>query len=251
MLSPQRGSRPGFHRSSYTRFNRRDLFLDFSFCIVGIKVFIFYLSEYFEFQICFLSSSSQSHAESFENHPQQLFLEPKCTKFGKKSKSTCKKSIQIHYKSSQIQSEAPTTSSHMPPSFHRPPHRHVWRGGGCFTLDFWRFPVDLDGFLACGFAVISLLSTRHIQKTSPSEPGSFYFSPEITSCLFRQVYFFLNQNLLSFKQIRTFFRRVCAFTNSFVGMKEPNTIPIKSIYWFLCRTFLVGSFGCPDLSEQL
>ena len=36
----------------------------------------------------------------------------------------------------------------------------VGRGGGCFTLKFFRFPMDLGGFLAHGFALISLLSTR-------------------------------------------------------------------------------------------
>ena len=52
---------------------------------------------------------------------------------------------------------------------------HVGRGGGCFTLDFCRFPLDLGGFLARGFTCIFLLSTRHFQKTSPSELGSFSF----------------------------------------------------------------------------
>ena len=35
---------------------------------------------------------------------------------------------------------------------------HVGRGCGCFTMDLNRFPMDLGGFLARGFALISLLS---------------------------------------------------------------------------------------------
>ena len=38
--------------------------------------------------------------------------------------------------------------------------------GGCFTVDFFRFPMDLGGFLAHGFALISLLSTKHFQNPS-------------------------------------------------------------------------------------
>ena len=48
---------------------------------------------------------------------------------------------------------------------------HVERGGGCFTIDFCRFPMNFAGSLAREFALISSLSTRHFQKTSPSEPG--------------------------------------------------------------------------------
>ena len=36
-----------------------------------------------------------------------------------------------------------------------------WGGRGGWGMDFYRFPVDLGGFLACGFAFISLLSTKH------------------------------------------------------------------------------------------
>ena len=43
---------------------------------------------------------------------------------------------------------------------------HVGRGGGCFTMDFCRFPIDLGGFLARGFAFISLLSTKYFQNIS-------------------------------------------------------------------------------------
>ena len=63
------------------------------------------------------------------------------------------------------------------------------RHGGCFTLDFCRFRIDVAGFLACGFAFISLLSTRHFQKTSPSEQGSFCFLlSEIMPFMFHQFY---------------------------------------------------------------
>jgi len=42
----------------------------------------------------------------------------------------------------------PTTSSHMPPPSHLPTHpQHVGRGGGCFALDFCRFPKILADFL--------------------------------------------------------------------------------------------------------
>ena len=41
---------------------------------------------------------------------------------------------------------------------------HVGRGGLCFTMNVWRFPMDLDGFLACGFPLIFLLSTKHFQN---------------------------------------------------------------------------------------
>ena len=61
--------------------------------------------------------------------------------FDQRCKSTCKKSTQIFWKSLEIHSEGPT-SSHMPLS-----PQHAGRVGGCFTLDFWRFPVDLVDFL--------------------------------------------------------------------------------------------------------
>ena len=48
--------------------------------------------------------------------------------------------------------------------------QHVGIGGGGFTTDFCRLPMDLGGFLAWGVACISLLVTRHVQKTSTSEP---------------------------------------------------------------------------------
>ena len=47
------------------------------------------------------------------NHPKKLFLGPKRATFDKRCKSRCKKSTQIHWESTEIQSEAPTTSSHM------------------------------------------------------------------------------------------------------------------------------------------
>ena len=42
------------------------------------------------------------------------------------------------------------------------------RGGGCFIMDFCRFPMDLGGCLARGFAFISLLSTRHFHPLAGS-----------------------------------------------------------------------------------
>ena len=38
--------------------------------------------------------------------------------------------------------------------------------GGCFTVDFYAFAMDLGGFLARGFAHISSLSTKRLQKTN-------------------------------------------------------------------------------------
>ena len=43
------------------------------------------------------------------------------------------------------------------------------------TMDCCKDRVDLGGALAHGLALISLLSTRHVQKTSLSEPGSCSF----------------------------------------------------------------------------
>ena len=50
---------------------------------------------------------------------------------------------------------------------HPPPFSHMLgrgghggRGGRGFTTDLFRFPVDFSGYLARGFALISLLSTK-------------------------------------------------------------------------------------------
>ena len=55
----------------------------------------------------------QNHA-SHGNYVNKSFLDPKRDKFDKQYESMCKTSTQIHEKSSEIQGEAPTTSSHMP-----------------------------------------------------------------------------------------------------------------------------------------
>ena len=39
---------------------------------------------------------------------------------------------------------------------------HAGRGGGCFTMDFCRFPMDLGGFLARGFALFFQLCTFRV-----------------------------------------------------------------------------------------
>ena len=72
------------------------------------------------------------------------FLNSKRDKFDKKCKSMCKKPNQIQWESVEIHSDAPTK---------------------CFTFELCRFDLDLGGFLARGFALISLLSTKHLQKS--------------------------------------------------------------------------------------
>ena len=46
------------------------------------------------------------------------------------------------------------STHHLFPHTERPP-RHVGRGGGCFTMDFWRFSKDSGGFLARGLCFLS------------------------------------------------------------------------------------------------
>ena len=74
----------------------------------------------------------------------------------------CKKCTQIHWKSEEINNEAHTTSSLMLEGGAMVGGGHVGRGGVCFTMDFCRFPMDLGGFLACGFALFEKFCTFRV-----------------------------------------------------------------------------------------
>ena len=96
---------------------------------------------------------------------------PKCAKLDKKCKSICKKSNQIHRKSTKSIVEHPPPL----PTCPRPPLPPAC-GKRWWVLHpgfFFGLALDLGGFLVHGSALMSILSTRHSQKTNPSEPVSF------------------------------------------------------------------------------
>ena len=117
-------------------------------------------------------------------------------------KSECKKSNQIYQRSSEIQSEAPTTSSHMP----------VGERGGMWdwfriSLYFWWIWVDfLHVDLQLDFYYLQGVSRRHVLVSRVAFSyflEIMFFSP------------FLTKHMI-FNRKSTFFKQVYSFSVEFV-----------------------------------
>ena len=90
-------------------------FIDFS-CFFRIQVHFWCEYHVFDWKIVYRGFLDTKTCESIWTLSPKSFLHPRQTRFDKQCKSTCKKSIKIQWESVEIQSEAQTTSSHMPPN---------------------------------------------------------------------------------------------------------------------------------------
>ena len=103
-------------------------------------------------------------AEIFRTHTLDCQTEPRrsssCQISSTNCKATCKKSTRIHPHPMKNLRNPQRSTHHLFSCY----HRHVGRGGGCFNMDCCRFPMDLREFLACGFALKPLLSTKKFQR---------------------------------------------------------------------------------------
>ena len=115
------------------------VFLDFPWIWVDFSHVHLHFSSNFA---CF--GSRHDFLGCVEN-PKKIILDPICANFDKECKSTCKRSTQIQWKSSEIHSEAPTTSSHMPSPSR--PQRHV---GRWWVLHYGSFQISFGfGWISC------------------------------------------------------------------------------------------------------